>query len=319
LGDLHSSRNGTHMAFIRMRVHVLGNVAVDETLRVKCIPVPGQSVLAHTRDRDLGGKGANQAIIAARAGINVRLIAAVGDDEAGHWITRELAAEGLDLGGLLQCRGSSDVSVIIVGETAENMIVTTHGAANHLTSTVAEQHIQQAEAGDLLVLQGNLDPDVTGHALRLGRAQGLTTVLNPSPTYPAFSHLWSLLDLAVLNESEALQLTGAPDIGSAGRSIVASGTRQVVITRGRAGAVLVNRNAVAEVPAVSVAAVDATGAGDTFIGILIAVLARLGTLDLRALAAATEAAAITVSRPGTRSAFPTREEIATILACHELL
>jgi ribokinase len=301
-----------------MRVHVLGNVAVDETFRVKIMPAPGQSVLAQMRRLDLGGKGANQAIVAARTGVDVRLIAIVGDDEAGRWMQSELAAEGLDLGGLARFRGPSDTSVIIVGDSSENMIVTTNEAASHLTSAMVELHIRSAAAGDILLLQGNLNPEVTGHALHCGRAQALTTVLNPSPVNSEFSSLWPLLDLAVLNESEALELTREPDVRSAGRSILAKGARQVVITLGSAGAVLVDQGDVQEVPAVPVVPIDTTGAGDTFAGILVAVLALSGAVNSCAIAAATEAAALTVSRPGTRSAFPTREEILAIFARYDL-
>ncbi|MFL4993102.1 MAG: ribokinase [Microvirga sp.] len=305
-------------AYIIMTVHVFGNVAVDEFFHVKAIPAPGQSMRVQARHRDLGGKGANQAIITARAGIDVRLISFVGNDDMGLWAERQLAAEGLGLGSLARCHGSSDVSVIVVDESGENIIVTTDGAAGHLTSTMVEAHICQAHAGDILLLQGNFSPTVTGHALQCGRIHGLTQVFNPSPVHPEFSSTWSLLDLAVLNQAEALELTGEPDVHSAGRCILANGARQVVITLGRAGAILMDHSALHEIPAAPIIPVDATGAGDTFAGILVAVLARTGTIDARAVVAATEAAAVTVSRPGTRSAFPTREEILAILARYDL-
>jgi ribokinase len=299
-----------------MRVHVIGNVAVDETFRVAALPMPGQSVLARARGRDIGGKGANQAIIAARAGVDVRLIAAAGDDEVGDWIRRELAAEGLSVESFANFPGPSDISVVIVGDGGENIVVTTNAAANCLTGVAVESLVGLARAGDILLLQGNLATEATDHVLRWGRGCGLKTVLNPSPVNPKFSELWALLDLAVLNETEALELSGVPDVRSAGRSILAHGARQVVITLGGSGAILFNAHEAIEIPAVPVLPLDTTGAGDTFAGILVAMLARSGEVDSRAIAAAAEAAAITVSRLGTRSAFPTRDEIRAILERH---
>jgi ribokinase len=299
-----------------LRVHVIGNVVVDEAFLVRALPEPGQSVLAHARRRDLGGKGANQAVIIARTGIDVRLVAGIGMDEAGHWLKRELADEGLDIGGLIEYPGPSDVSVIILSDKAENMIVTTNGAAAQLTIDLVNSSLKSAEPGGILLLQGNLTAEVTDHALATGRSQRLTTVLNPSPTDPAFADCWPLVDLVVLNRAEALELTRQSDHLSAGTAILAKGAARVVITLGEEGAVLFDQNGAQAVPAAPAISVDTTGAGDTFAGILVAVLALSGTIDRQAVAAAAAAAAITVSRPGTRSSFPQRDELAAILARH---
>jgi ribokinase len=301
-----------------MRVHVFGNAAIDEILSVRALPEPGQSVLARTRMCDIGGKGANQAIVIARTGLDVRLIAGIGEDEAGHWLRRELATEGLDTTGLVECSGPSDTSVVVVGDNAENMIVTTNRAAAQLTLDVVNSRLRDTEPRDVLLLQGNLAADVTGHALRIGRAQGLTTVFNPSPIHHEFANYWPLVDLVVLNRTEALGLTHQPDHLSAGRAILAEGAGKVVITLGEQGAVLLDQTSALKIPVASVVPVDTTGAGDTFAGILVAVGALSGAIDGRAVSAATSAAAITVSRPGTRSAFPRSDEIKAILARYGL-
>jgi ribokinase len=307
-----------HQAMLDMKVHVLGNVAVDEIFPVRAMPEPGQSVLARTRMRDLGGKGANQAIVIARTGLDVRLIAGIGDDEAGRWLRRELTTEGLDTAGLVACSGPSDMSVVILGDNADNMIVTTNGAARQLTIELVTFTLRDSNPGDVLLLQGNLAADVTGHALKIGRVQGLTTVFNPSPADPAFANYWPLADLVVLNRTEALELTGQPDHLSAGSTILAEGARQVVITLGEKGAALQDRTGAKEFPAAPAIPVDTTGAGDTFAGILVAAMALSGSIDGRAIAAAAAAAAITVSRPGTRAAFPRSDEIKAILTRHGL-
>lgn len=300
-----------------MRVHVLGNVAVDEIFRVAVLPKPGQSVLADARTRDIGGKGANQAIVATRAGARVRLVTALGGDEPGRWAKRELAAEGLAL-DLTRHSGRTDASIIVADEGSENMIVTTHEAARQLTPQAVEASLALAEKGDVLALQGNLGADATGHALRLGRSLGLRTVLNPSPVRPGFSELWPFLDLLIVNVGEALELAATHDVEGAGRRLHQEGARQVVVTLGNAGALCVGDGGIVKVAAAPSAPVDTTGAGDTFAGVLVAVLVRTGAVDARTMAAAAEAAAVTVSRPGTRAAFPTRPELLAILARHGL-
>ena len=301
-----------------MRVHVFGNVTVDETFRVRTMPEPGASVLAHSRSRDLGGKGANQAIVAARAGTAVRLVAVVGDDEAGAWIREALAAEGLILDGLCVRSGPSDVSVIIVDDNAENMIVTTQNAARSLSADTVEASLAHAIKGDVVLFQGNLSPAVTGQALRLARHQGLRTLFNPSPLDQGFAEFLPFVDVVVLNQSEALQLTRAPDINAAGATLLTAGVDQAVITLGAAGAVLIDEAGIQSCPAVLVAPVDTVGAGDTFGGVLAAVMVQSARIEAPAIRAAAEAAALTVTRLGARSAFPSRGEMAEILTRHFL-
>jgi ribokinase len=299
-----------------MTVYVIGNVAVDDTFHVALMPRPGESILASGRTRDLGGKGANQAIVLARAGLEVRLIAAVGNDGAAEWIRRELALEGLDTNGLFEFEGASDVSVIILDGSAENMIVTTRSAAAGLDPAFALNALGAAGPGDALLMQGNLDPGLTRTLLACGCEKGLTTVFNPSPVHRAFSDLWAWVDIAVFNQSEASALTGQIEPIGAAHHLHGQGVGSVVITLGAQGALLLDSGDVHEIPAVPVAAVDSTGAGDTFVAILVAAASLRRRLDAQCAAAANEAAAITVSRLGTRAAFPHPDEIRSILARH---
>jgi ribokinase len=149
--------------------------------------------------------------------------------------------------------------------------------------------------------------------LAYGREKRLTTVFNPSPVHSSFGHVWPLVDTAVLNQSEASELTGSADPAVASRHILAHGAENVVVTLGERGALLVNRDGMQHVPAVPVVPVDTTGAGDTFLAILVAARSLVGQLDARAVEAATAAAAITVTRLGACSAFPRADEIRSIL------
>jgi ribokinase len=150
--------------------------------------------------------------------------------------------------------------------------------------------------------------------LACGREKGLTTVFNPSPVHPSFPDLWPWVDVAVLNQSEASALTGRADPAGAAHDLHAQGVGSVVITLGAEGALLLDRGGVHNIPAVPVTPVDSTGAGDTFAAVLVAASSLLGQLDTRSVEAACAAAALTVSRLGTRAAFPLPDEIRSILA-----
>jgi ribokinase len=286
-----------------MRATVIGNAALDETLSVAALPRPGASIHARELSRDLGGKGVNQAVVLSRAGIEVTLIAPIGPDPRGAEIRDRLAAEGLS-GALVTVEAPSDLSMILATKDGENAVVTTHAAAEALTPEAAVS----ALTGDLLVVQGNLSEATTRAVLAAARARGLATAANPSPLRPWFPGLWPLIDTVVLNEGEAEAL-GSP------QALLAAGVRQVVLTLGARGATLITATGEEHVPAAAATVIDPTGAGDCFMATALASALRRGTtLDVRALRHGTQAAALTVARPGTLLAFPTREEMAAILA-----
>ncbi|WP_454855788.1 ribokinase [Rhizobium binxianense] len=295
-----------------MRAFVVGNVTIDETIGVPHLPATGASIHGHAFSRDLGGKGANQAVILARAGVETTFIGATGDDERGSAIRGLLAGEPLDC-RLVELPGAaSDVSIILVLPDGNNAIVTTTDSADHLAVGAVMSAMADATAGDVLVLQGNLSAAATGDILRFARLQGMRTVANPSPIRDYFRELWPLIDIVFLNEGEAEALTGATG-SRAAAILIEKGVRQVVITLGAKGAALFGNGPDVTVGAINVTAVDTTGAGDTFAGVALASAVGRGcSLDRRALEEAVAAAALTVSRKGTRSAFPSAAELAVI-------
>ncbi len=290
-----------------MGAFVIGNVALDEAVTVEALPTFGASIHGLAGKIDLGGKGANQAIMLGRSGLPCHLCAAVGEDSRADDIRSRLAAEPLEA-DLVRVPGvASDFSIILRARSGDNAIITTNAAASGLTPVCACAALAHAEPGDLLVLQGNLSAETTVAALRQARLLGMHTALNPSPLRPFFGDLWQLVDVAFVNESEAAALGGTD-------ALVAAGVPQVVLTLGAMGARLVSATQDVLVPALPCEVVDTTGAGDCFMATALASAALRGVaLDPRALRHATAAAAITVSRPGTRAAFPTREELAEIL------
>lgn len=291
-----------------MKAFVIGNVALDETLSIADFPQPGASIFGSTLSRDLGGKGANQAIAMARTGLACTFAAAVGRGARGEEVARRLAAEPLDA-RLIDLDGvDTDLSIILMAEAGENAVITTREAASALSPDMARAALEGARPGDLLVMQGNLSAETTEAALRRARALGLRTALNPSPLQPYFGALWPLVDMAFVNEGEAEALGGV-------EALLAQGVGDVVLTLGGRGAALIRSEGRSEVPSQPCTVVDTTGAGDCFMAVALAsAMLRGGRLDARALRHAARAAAHTVARPGTVTAFPDVAEMAAILA-----
>lgn len=298
-----------------VRAHVIGNVAVDETISVSTMPEAGASILGREETRDLGGKGANQAVVMARTGLPTTLVAAVGEDFRAQTIRNQLAPEPVEAKLISLAGRSSDFSIIFTTPDGENAIVTTTDSAGSLTPEEAIAALDTAVSGDLMVLQGNLSEATTLGLLQEARRRGLVTAFNPSPLRPYFGDFWPLVDIAFLNRGEAEILTGSSDT-AATEKLLQSGVRHVVLTLGGEGALLASRGAaIATIPAVATKAIDTTGAGDTFMAVALASAALRGVeLDARAIVHAASASALTVSRRGTRSAFPTTEELQAILA-----
>ncbi|WP_304618178.1 PfkB family carbohydrate kinase [Paracoccus sp. (in: a-proteobacteria)] len=290
-----------------MKAHVIGNAALDETLRVADFPQPGASIFGEALSQDLGGKGVNQAVAIARTGLPCRLVAAVGEDARGREIAARLAAEPL-AAELIALPVASDRSLILMAGHGENAVITTRAAASAMTPEHVEKALAEARPGDLLVLQGNLRLATTRAALIAARARGLRTALNPSPLEGDMASLLPMVDCVFVNEGEARLLDGS-------EALRAAGVSEVVVTLGGRGAVLLHAGHAVEVPARAVAIVDTTGAGDCFMAVALASAGLRGTrLDARALRHATAAAALTVSRPGTVAAFPDAAQMLAILA-----
>ncbi len=293
-------------------IHVIGNAAVDTIIRVDRFPQPGETIAALGATEDLGGKGANQAIAAARCAADVRLFAAIGDDAEGKRIRSSLAGEGVLTDGLAVSPYGTDRCVIIVDDQGENTILSLIDAARNF-DPIAETPVERwIMPGDVVVMQGNLRPRVTRNCLALAKAKGASTAFNPSPTYPARDYDWTLVDLVVLNRGEASKLAGArPE--EAARALCTKGASAVLLTLGADGAAFFSTDDEFRVAAPKVTAIDAVGAGDVFCGVLIAAKA-LGYGWREALAGATEAASASVTRKGVLASFPSRHEMANILA-----
>ena len=292
-----------------MTIHVVGNVCVDTSFRLERLPQPGETLNALATSEGPGGKGANQAAAASRTGAEVMLWAPVGKDAASVWIEDILAAE-IPAVRLTRFDLPCDRSVIMVDRSGENVIVTSAACADAFDPLVMTALRETWAAGDMLLMQGNLRPEVTTACLRAAREAGLFTVLNPSPL-PAEPLDLAAVSLIVVNRPEAEALTGHAEPKQAARALVAAGAGSAIVTLGAEGALLLDAASAVRLPARQVAAIDTSGAGDCFAGTLAGLIAQGASLSAAA-SIATDAAGIAVGRPGTLASFPTWAEISAL-------
>lgn len=301
-----------------MRVHVVGNACIDTTFRLGRFPAAGETLNAITHADGLGGKGANQAVAAARTGAAVTLWTALGKDLAGTWIRGRLGTELSDFQAV-EFDLPSDRSTIVLDSRGENFIVSGVACGQAFDPIAQTAFARQIASGDVLVMQGNLRGAATDACLRAALKNGARTVLNASPVDAAAAPDFGLAEVLVVNQSEAKALTGRGDMGAAGDALAAKGAGTVVITLGAEGCLLLGEDQAESLrlAAPHVEAIDTSGAGDVFCGCLAGGLAK-GMSVTSALKLALAAAAIAVTRPGTLSSCPSAPEIAALIDQAEL-
>ncbi|NDL59069.1 ribokinase [Phytoactinopolyspora mesophila] len=301
---------------------VLGSANMDLVVSTERAPDMGETVTGRTFRTVPGGKGANQALAAARAGGTVRFLGAVGDDEFGHRIQRLLSADGVDVSGMTASNEPTGTAHITVDGGGGNSIIVVPGA-NGTVTTLTDEHRGVISSAATLLLQLELPLKLVTEASAFARWAGVRTVLTPAPVIPLPEALLDNVDLLVANEHEAAVLAGHPGTGSAideaeamARTL-AKRTKEVVVTLGDQGAMYASgAGAPVHVPAFEVDAVDTTAAGDTFVGVLAAGLAEDLPAEV-ALRRASAAAALAVKRFGASTSMPTRREIDKFLAANE--
>jgi ribokinase len=292
------------------RVLVLGSINTDLVVRVERLPRPGETVPGDHFAVYGGGKGANQAIAAARAGAPVAIIGCLGDDRFGADRLAELQREGVDIAGLRRLTGvASGVALIGVDGAGQNCIMLAAGANGRVS--VVQAGSLKAQADDLLLAQLELPLSVVAAGLAAARQAGALTVLNAAPLHPATSDLLSSVDLLIINELEAADLLGAPVTAASGpalAALAARGPQRIVVTLGDEGVIAWDQGRLLQLPALPVTPVDTTGAGDAFCGVLAASLVAGADFD-QALRRGIVAGGLAVTRQGAQSSLPQRAEI----------
>lgn len=301
-----------------MSIIVLGSINTDLVIRSATLPHPGETVLGGEFYQSAGGKGANQAVAAARsARERITFLAAVGDDSFGRESLAALQRENLDGKFIKVVTGQpSGVALILVNANGQNLISVASGANWFLRPD--DIHAVPIEAWQqsrvfVVCLESPLESVMAG--LRRAKQNGLTTIVNPAPANDEimFAVGLRLIDIFTPNESEAAQLTGLPvnsdaEVEAAGRQLQTAGCSRVIITRGERGCCVFDGDQITHLPAHDVEAVDATAAGDVFNGALATAISEGRTL-LDAARWASVAAALSVTKRGAQPSIPRREEI----------
>lgn len=274
------------------------------------LPAPGETLMGTRFQTGYGGKGANQAVAAARLGAAVAMVARVGGDVFGADMLANFAAQGIDVARVLRTEGvSSGVAPIAVDDAGRNAIIVVAGANALLTPADVDAAAPAIRRARVLLCQLEVPLETSLRALTLAREAGVLTILNPAPAPEALPDaMLRVSDLVCPNESEASAITGIPvtDAASAeaaGRVLVGRGARAAIVTLGAAGCLYVSASETWRAPAPVVTAVDTTGAGDCFLGSLAFFLARAAGLRDAAIRAAA-VAALSVQRPGTQTSYP---------------
>ncbi|KHK63222.1 ribokinase [Pseudomonas frederiksbergensis] len=296
------------------KVVVIGSLNMDLVTRAPRLPRGGETLIGESFSTIPGGKGANQAVAAARLGAQVAMVGCVGNDAYGQQLRGALLAEGIDCQAVSVVEGASGVALIVVDDNSQNAIVIVAGANGELTPSVLDSFDAVLQGADVIVCQLEVPDATVGHALKRGRELGKIVILNPAPASHALPSDWyAYVDYLIPNESEAMVLSGlAVDsletAEAAATQLIAAGAGKVIVTLGGQGLMFANGTSFEHFPAPRVKAVDTTAAGDTFVGGFAAALAN-GKDEVEAIRFGQVAAALSVTRAGAQPSIPALLEV----------
>lgn len=296
------------------KILVVGSSNTDMVIKADHLPRPGETILGGTFFMNPGGKGANQAVAAARLGANVSFICKTGSDIFGHQSQQLFEQEGIDTSFIFSdSRNPSGVALITVDSHAENCIVVASGANANLMPADLMSAQKAIEEADIVLMQLEIPMETVEYVARVACENNKTVVLNPAPARPLSKELLRNLSIITPNETEAEMISGVKitDMASAteaARVISNMGVDQVIITLGAKGALVYTSGLAEEVASFKVEAVDTTAAGDIFNGALAVAISEERSLK-EAVRFAAKAAAISVTRVGAQSSAPYRNEV----------
>lgn len=320
---------------------VLGGLNVDLVVHVPRLPGPGETVAGRDLLQFPGGKGANQAVAAARAGADVAMIGCAGNDAFGESLLAGLTREGIDTRHVRRDPAPSGVALIFVDPAAQNTIAVAPGANMRVGVTDVEAAAEAIAAAEVLLLPLETPPETVARAVALAARAGTRVVLNPAPAAPLPADLLAAVDYLVPNERELITLvagdgppgrdapaTGAGELAlgttgvlglgaaeAAGRRLLARGARRVIVTLAERGSLLLGPGVAHHCPAFAVEAVDTTAAGDAYCGAFAAAISE-SQEERAAMRFASAAAALAVTQAGAQPSLPARAAIERLLAAN---
>lgn len=291
------------------KILVVGSLNIDLVVTVPQLPQIGETILGGKFATFPGGKGANQAVAAARMGATVSMIGLVGNDDFGQTLRQVAAQDGIDTKHIeIDPKEATGIALITVDADGRNTIVVASGANLALT----RHHIQAAKqafsAIDVLVTQLESPLEAVNEAVNLAAKSGIHVVLNPAPAQPLGAELLSKVEFFIPNEREAMQVAGVNSLEAAVQKLLSLGVRNLIITLGEQGVLLVTPEGREQFPAHKVPAIDTVAAGDAFVGAFSNGIAQ-GMRVAEAVRLGNAAAAISVTRRGAQPSMPTRTEV----------
>lgn len=299
----------------RKPIVVVGSINMDLVAHTAQIPVPGQTVIGTGFDTTPGGKGANQAVAAARLGYPVRMVGAVGDDVFGQALLDNLSGAGVEISSVARVSGPSGVAPILVADSGENSIVVVPGANGKMDCAAVDRQGALIRSAGMVLCQLELPIETVIHVLAICAEAGVPVMLDPAPAAPLPDSVFRHTAWFTPNETEAAFYLGnasAPE--QAAQQLLQKGLKGIVLKRGSEGAyVAVSGGKAAWVKAFQVKAVDTVGAGDCFNGAFAVALLE-GNDPWVAARFAGAAAAISVTRRGAQASMPSRDEVEKFLA-----
>jgi ribokinase len=296
------------------QIVVVGSYATGLTMRVDRLPSPGETLLGKGYRVDFGGKGSNQAVACARLGARVSFVAKIGGDNFGEMALGLYRRERINIDSVIQDPDEpTGVGFIIVDSNGNNCITIDPGANDLLTATEVSRCLNNLTSETVVLTQLEIPVEAAGAAMALSRKKRSVTILNPAPVRILPQSVLQLVDILTPNQSEAKVLTGrspeaeiAPELLA--RELIRSGVKQVVITLGEKGALLVTADSSLYIPAIKVSVADTTGAGDSFnAGLAVALSCGANLEDAVRFAVVTGGLAVT--REGVVPSLPTRNEV----------
>lgn len=296
------------------KIVVLGSSNIDIVAKMKSLPLPGETVGNARLKEANGGKGANQAVAAARLGGDVTFLTCLGDDLNGHKLKMNFSTDGIDTQYIKFSQDSpTGTALIFVAETGENSIAVIPGANSDFRPEDVEKLTGPIKRAEYLLLQQEIPSETVSAAIELASEAGVKVVLNPAPMRPVSDEVLSKIYLITPNETEAAKIVDRPvetedDAKEAAKLLKAKGVKNVIITLGSKGSLICGSGEALIVPARTVSAVDTTAAGDVYNGALVTALSENKSLE-EAARFATICSSISVTRLGAQPSIPYRKEV----------
>lgn len=306
-----------------VRIAVVGSMNMDIVSRVESAPQAGETVHSLQTEFSPGGKGANQAIAAARVGAKVDMFGAIGDDPFGKTIKEHLLANGVNMNNVIVKSTNTGLAHITLENSGENRIIISGGANACFTLDDMQSKNDALTQSEIILVQNEIPMETIVYTLETSKRLGKRIIYNPAPAIAVNPQILALADVLIVNETEASSLAGIAveseqDAQQAVEHLLSQGCQEVILTMGGKGLLYCNQSQQHfRLPAFNVSSVDSTAAGDTFVGVF-AVKTAENSEIYAALHYASAAAALTVTRQGAQASIPTRQEIDAFISRQEL-